>query len=78
MDIIEKYYGPDLPCRQSFQGEIEKWKTKYSHETPEECDLVDALAVADRDFFPNIHEIMRLILTLPVGSVPCERSFSED
>ena len=76
LDTIEKYYSPDLPCRQSFRGEIEKWKTKYSHETPEQSDLVDILTVADRDFFPNIHEIMRLILTLPVGSVPCERSFS--
>lgn len=38
--------------------------------------LASALKVADSDFFPNIHEIMRLIYTLPVGSVPCERSFS--
>ena len=34
------------------------------------------MAIADAEFFPNIHEIMKLILTIPVGSVPCERSFS--
>ena len=33
------------------------------------------LILADSDFFPNVYEIIKLILTLPVGSVPCERSF---
>ena len=37
---------------------------------------MEALQLADRDFFPNIHEIFKLILTSPVGSVPCECSFS--
>ena len=25
--------------------------------------------------YPNMHEISKLILTLPIGSVPCERSW---
>ena len=31
----------------------------------------------DKDFYPNVHAILKLLLTLPVGSVSCERSFSK-
>ena len=41
-----------------------------------EITLLDALRIADSEFFPNIHSILKLVLTLPVGSVPCELSFS--
>ena len=38
--------------------------------------LQTALKIADKEFFPNLHAILLSILTLPVGSVCCERSFS--
>ena len=38
--------------------------------------LQTALKIADKEFFPNLHAILSSILTLPVGSVCCERSFS--
>ena len=38
--------------------------------------LLDVLILADSDFLPDVHEIIKLILTLPVGSILCERSFS--
>ena len=41
-----------------------------------EITLLDALQITDSEFFPNIHSILKLVLTLQVGSVPCERSFS--
>ena len=76
---IEEFYGPDLPDRPSFEGEVEKWKIKFDQrESPSvlsKYSLSDAHKDADKEFFPNIHEIMKLILTLPQGSVPCERSF---
>jgi hypothetical protein len=28
------------------------------------------------DYCPNIREIFHILLTMPIGSVPCERSFS--
>ena len=38
---------------------------------------MDTLKLVDCNFFPNLHAIIIiLILSLPVGSVPCERSFS--
>ena len=69
-----------VPTRPSFEGEVEKWKIKFDQrESPSvlsKYSLSDALKDADKEFSPNIHEIMKLILTLPVGSVPCEHSFS--
>ena len=38
--------------------------------------LQTALKIADKEFFPNLHAILSSILTLPVGNVCCERSFS--
>lgn len=53
------------------------WKQKCEDVVPrdllEKMRLVDALSFADK---PNVHETLKLILTLSDGSVPCERSFS--
>ena len=38
--------------------------------------LMNALQLADKEFYPNIYEVFKLLLTSPVGSIPCERSFS--
>ena len=57
---------------------MEVWKARCL-QTQSECNeitLLDALRIADSEFFPNIHSILKLVLTLPVGSVPCEPSFS--
>ena len=51
------------------------WKAECSL-ILEKMDLIAALKHADRDFFPNINSVLKLMLTLPVDAVPCERSFS--
>ena len=39
--------------------------------------LFVAFILVDSDYYPNIREIFHiLLLTMPMGSVPCERSFS--
>jgi hypothetical protein len=38
--------------------------------------LEEAIALADPIYYPNVHAIFRVLLTMPVWSVPCERSFS--
>ena len=77
---IEDLYGEDLPNRITFAAEVEMWKQKcrdlVPHDQLEKMRLVDALTFADKEFFPNVYEVLKLILTLPVGSFPCERSFS--
>ena len=39
--------------------------------------LEEAIELADPNYYPNLHAIFRALLTMPVGSVPCERSFSD-
>ena len=77
---IEEFYGEDIPSKSMFAAEVQMWKQKCKEllqdDQLEKLRLVDALNIADKDFFPNIHEVLKLILTLPVGSFPCERSFS--
>ncbi|XP_062521172.1 zinc finger MYM-type protein 1-like [Corticium candelabrum] len=78
VNSIKLFYGPDLPNGATFEPEVEVWKTKCFQlpEKDRRVTLTDAAKMADSQYFPNIHEIFKLILTSPVGSVPCERSFS--
>ena len=39
--------------------------------------LEEAIELADPNYYPNLHAVFRVLLTMPVGSVPCERSFSD-
>ena len=38
--------------------------------------LVKTLEKCDKDFFPNIHTLLRIACTLPVTSCECERANS--
>ena len=80
MKAIEIFYEGDLPSVTTFEAEVEIWKEKFAAEADkaqlDKMKLVDVLPLADMEFFPNIHAILRIILTIPVGSVPCEHSFS--
>ena len=64
---IEDLYAEDLPNKITFAAEVEIWKQKYAELLPdnqlEKMRLVDALSVADKEFFPNVHEVLKLILT---------------
>jgi hypothetical protein len=37
--------------------------------------LFDAFILADTDYYSNIRDIFHILLTMPIRSVPCERSF---
>jgi len=38
--------------------------------------LFVAFILAESDYYPSIREIFHILLTMPIGSVPCKRSFS--
>ena len=58
--------------------EIERWRLKVGdHPVHQNIPgLQSALKLADKDLYPNIHTIFKLLIVLPVTSVGCERSFS--
>ena len=75
-DLVE-YYKEDLPSLSSLDVELHLWKCKWRlfcqplPDTP-----VDALAFASTSIFPNIHQLLRLVCTIPVTSCECECSVS--
>ena len=72
-DLVE-YYKKDLPS-PSLDVELHLWKYKWrSFSQPFPDTPVDALAFASTRMFPNIHQLLRLVCTIPVTSCECERS----
>jgi hypothetical protein len=54
LEAIEEYYGPVLPYRSTFQGEVEKWKTKAKDLSVQDYTVSDTLKLAN--LFPNNDE----------------------
>ncbi|VDI27878.1 Hypothetical predicted protein [Mytilus galloprovincialis] len=71
-------YSPDLPDVNTWEQEVTRWKVKFSDIPKAKLPgtLKSSLKQAHQDFYPNIKRIFVLLLTMPVTSVCCERSFS--
>jgi hypothetical protein len=77
VDSVQKEFDGDLPSTLTLYQEIERWKVYCQEEKMKNIvSLTDALKIANPMLFPNISAILQLLLTLPVGSCSCERSFS--
>ena len=66
VEDMANYYGPDMPNKSNFQPELEMYKAnilQLPQVKKNEITLLDALTVADRNFFHNVHRIFKLILT---------------
>ena len=77
---LKKFFGKYLTfCEEnSLDSEIVRWKRKFA-EVPlkqKPKTACDAAAKCDATFYPAINKILTIFLTIPVGSVCCERSFS--
>ena len=72
------WYSAYLPQNATFQQEIHCW-TFCQDLKDKPSSVSHAFISADPyyRYYPNIHEIFHiLLLTMPIGSIPCERSFS--
>ena len=67
-DEILEYYGVFLTAveKMNFQSEVDRW-SKYCSE-----EVNPRLFNCHRTLFP----VIKIFLTVPIGSVPCEQSFS--
>jgi hypothetical protein len=69
-------YSADLPQKCNISTGNHRWST-FCHDLKDKpSSLSDAFILADMDYYPNIREIFHILLTMPIGSIPCERSFS--
>ncbi|VDI15621.1 Hypothetical predicted protein [Mytilus galloprovincialis] len=77
-DELLQVYSPDLPDVNTWEQEVTRWKVKFSDIPNAKLPgtLKSSLKQAHQDFYPNIRRIFVLLLTMPVTSVCCERSFS--
>lgn len=74
-----EYYADDIPNPSTLEAELHLWKCKWA--TTPSSDLPDtpakALKKANESIFPNIHQLLRIICTIPVSSCECERSIAK-
>lgn len=60
-----------------FFQQLLRWKIKNQNPDAKQIrSLQEAVRHCSEEFYPNISTILQLLLTLPVGSCSCERSFS--
>jgi hypothetical protein len=74
------FWDEDIDTPSSLRSEIGRWKRHWDkiHEKKQDLpmNLLTCLASTDVDIFPNVHKLLVIGCTLPVGSVEAERSFS--
>lgn len=57
-------------------AEFKLWKTKLSRTHSVLKTSIDALALCDKNIFPNVHYLLKILCTLPVSTATPERTFS--
>ena len=75
---LVEFYEEDLPNSALVATEILRWKAKWERQCAEDrpSTLKAAIDKCDRDFYPNVHMLLRLGCTLPVTSCENERANS--
>ncbi|CAG9822191.1 unnamed protein product [Phaedon cochleariae] len=80
--LIEKYGSLFETCRDvlksTFIAELHLWKMRWIHSKELEIpsDGLNALNQCDKMMYPIIHDILKILCTLPVSVASAERSFS--
>ena len=75
-EAVKKEFLKDLAMPSSFESEVLRWKTKFLVLDTDDLELLAIINSTDKNLYPNIYAILSLLLTLPVNSCTCERSFS--
>ena len=70
----------DLPDINSVEAEFNRWCAKWQRKNEEGEEIpataTKALSQCPKEFYPNLHALLRLICTLPITTAECERSVS--
>lgn len=73
-----QFYHKMLPNSTSLSAEVSLWQMKWRDVAVDKrpSSAVEAFAACNRDLFPIIKVMLRIIATLPVSTATAERSFS--
>lgn len=70
-----KFYQDDISCITTLEGEMKLWKIYWDQKTEKPTNLIDTIIKTDL-YFPNIKQLLQILVTIPVTSCTPERSFS--
>lgn len=70
-DVYEEFLNT-----YTLSAEISIWKKKWQGQTDRPSSVIEALSNCQKDFFPNIHFLIKVLATLPVTTCTPERTFS--
>ena len=75
VEDIHIRYEDDLPDSIGFIAELERWKMFCAGLQKQDSNqsLEEAIELTDPNYYPNLHAVFRVLLTMPVGSMPCDR-----
>ena len=66
-----------VPSVDTADMELNLWRqhNRPKDDTPVTSDILQVLRLT-ADFYPNVHTVMKVLLTMPVSTASAERSFS--
>lgn len=73
--LIE-FYSPDVECFDKSLIEMKLWNRKINKYNTVPKSGLEALAVCDKNIYPNIFLLLKILCTLPVSTTTPERMFS--
>ena len=77
MQAALQYYADGLPLPQVFDVELFRWRGKWLNVDQDlPSSAVQASEECNYEFFPIVHKLLRILLTLPITSAERERLFS--
>ncbi len=76
MDAVSKYESfLDVNLNQ-FENELHRWENSWFAREPKPSTVIDSLNACEKQFYPNIHILLRIFAVLPVTTASGERGFS--
>ena len=73
-------YIEDIPNISGLPAELELWQRLWSEKNKNGEEIPDristTLKAADKDAYPNVFAILKVLATIPVTTCSCERSIS--
>ncbi|XP_021367068.1 zinc finger MYM-type protein 1-like [Mizuhopecten yessoensis] len=74
---IHQSFQSDVPNDTAdFRSEVDRWKTRWRIVEDKPQTLVDTFNRTSPVLYPSIHNILLVLLTMPVSTATAERSFS--
>ncbi|KAL1482594.1 hypothetical protein MTO96_033687 [Rhipicephalus appendiculatus] len=77
VDDAVQFYLDDIPSANAIETEFTLWLSKCCQieEKDRPACALQALAMCNREFFPNIHRLLSILAALPVSTSTPERTF---